>query len=339
MSGSKNFEELSRRGQVSQMRGLASKVLSTYPIEVDKISLLEHGFNTTFRVDTRDGRRFALRLNVNSRRSAKNMAAEVAWITALACDTDLSVASPIANTNGDLVTTMHSVELGRIVHAIVFSWLPGRDVGDAPTIEKATMMGRTMATLHVHSERWVLPVGCQMQSLTDVFWNMSDRLNSDHLELDAAEIDILRTAVDVVAEVMTRVVCGPLQPIHADLHEWNVKWNRGRLSVFDFDDSGMGVPAQDLAVSMYYLRPQVELVKAFREGYASVTELPRIAGEDFEALVAQRNLLLLNDLLFTSNAEHQAIVPNYTKNTVAKIRQWMGTGEFRHDVEGLLPLG
>ena len=57
------------------------------------------------------------------------------------------------------------------------------------------------------------------------------------------------------------------------------------------------------------------------------------------ALVAQRNLLLLNDLLFTTNAEHRSLVPNYTKNTVTKIRQWLDSGIFRHDVEGLLPLG
>ena len=30
------------------------------------LALLEHGFNTSFRVDTSDGRRFALRISVNS---------------------------------------------------------------------------------------------------------------------------------------------------------------------------------------------------------------------------------------------------------------------------------
>jgi Ser/Thr protein kinase RdoA (MazF antagonist) len=108
--------------------------------------------------------------------------------------------------------------------------------------------------------------------------------------------------------------------------------------VFDFDDSGLGFPVQDLAVTTYYLRPADDLVDALREGYASVTELPYVSDDDFEALVAQRNLLLLNDLLFTTNAEHRQLLPNYARNTIRKIGSWLDTGIFRHDVDGLVPL-
>ncbi|WP_432804233.1 phosphotransferase [Deinococcus taeanensis] len=31
--------------------------------------------------------------------------------------------------------------------------------------------------------------------------------------------------------------------MYADLHSGNLRWCRGRLSVFDFDDSGLGLPA------------------------------------------------------------------------------------------------
>jgi Ser/Thr protein kinase RdoA (MazF antagonist) len=332
------FSALTRTAQVARMRALARNVLTEYGLDVLRLTLLEHGFNTTFRLDMANGERFALRLNVNSRRSRANVAAEVAWNAALARDTDLLVARPLANRNGEFVTTVASVDLGRDVYAVVFSWLPGRDVGHAPTVEKATAMGRAMATMHDHVQRWQLPAGSDLQPLTDVFWNMPDRLDPAHLDLDAAEISLLRKAVDIVGEVMSRVVSGPLQPIHADLHEWNVKWNRGRLAVFDFDDSGLGVPVQDLAVSTYYLRPNHDLVEAFRAGYASFTRLPSVTDDDFETLVAQRNLVLLNDLLATTNAEHRELVPRYAKNTVLKIRNWLDTGTFRHDVEGLLPL-
>ena len=43
-------------------------------------------------------------------------------------------------------------------------------------------------------------------------------------------------------------------PLHADLHGGNLKWHEGRLAVFDFDDSGIGVPLLDLAISTFYLR-------------------------------------------------------------------------------------
>ena len=79
------FEDLSTAAQVARIRRTAFAALADYPLEVARLRLLNHGFNTTYRVDTTDGRRFALRINVNSRRSPQNLAAEVAWLTALAC--------------------------------------------------------------------------------------------------------------------------------------------------------------------------------------------------------------------------------------------------------------
>ena len=66
--------------------------------------------------------------------------------------------------------------------------------------------------------------------------------------------------------------------------------------------------------------------------------LPRVADDDFEALVAQRSLLMLNDLLATTNADHRRLVPRYAANTALKIRSWLDDGTFRHDIDGVLPL-
>jgi Ser/Thr protein kinase RdoA (MazF antagonist) len=152
-------------------------------------------------------------------------------------------------------------------------------------------------------------------------------------------VAVLRRAVDTVGDMVERVITGLLRPLHSDLHLWNVKWNRGRLSVFDFDDSGLGLPVQDLAVSTYYLRPDDALVDALRQGYAAVGPLPEVSDGDFETLLAQRNVLMLNDLVVTTNAEHRALVPHYAKNTVSKLRRWLEPGVYRHDIDGLLPLG
>ena len=95
--------------------------------------------------------------------------------------------------------------------------------------------------------------------------------------------------------------------LHADLHGGNLKWHRGRLAVFDLDDAGFGVPALDLAISTFYLRagaPGVE--EALRQGYAEVRDLPDVSDEQFEALVAARQLLLANSLLASSTASLRA---------------------------------
>jgi Ser/Thr protein kinase RdoA (MazF antagonist) len=117
--------------------------------------------------------------------------------------------------------------------------------------------------------------------------------------------------------------------LHADLHGGNLKWHRGRLAVFDLDDAGLGVPALDLAISTFYLRaadPAVEA--ALRQGYAGVRDLPEVSDDQFEALVAARQLLLANSLLASSTASLRAEATDYLDVTVDRLRGWASTGRF-----------
>ena len=117
--------------------------------------------------------------------------------------------------------------------------------------------------------------------------------------------------------------------LHADLHGGNLKWHRGALAVFDLDDAGFGVPALDLAISTFYLRagaPGVE--EALRRGYAELRDLPEVSEEQFEALVASRQLLLANSLLASSTASLQARATDYLDVTVHRLRGWFDTGRF-----------
>jgi Ser/Thr protein kinase RdoA (MazF antagonist) len=340
MAGEADFIALSKRAQVARMRSVAVEALRAFPVAVDRLTLLQHGFNTTFRIDTTDGRKLAMRINVNSRRSPANIAAEVQWLDALARETDLVVAAPLRTIDGRLTTVVHSPDLGRELSVTVFSWLNGRDLGEAPTLEKSRAVGVAMAKLHDHAATWRPTNGAELSLFDDPFWTLPDRLTPANLGIESDDLSVLRTMVDRSASTMARLfAAGSAQPIHTDLHDWNVKWYRGRLSVFDFDDSGIGLPLQDLAVATYYRRPEHDHVDALFEGYVSVRSLPEMSVEDFETLVAHRNLLLLNDLLVTTNAEHRAIIPNFTRNTVTKLRNFLDTGVYRHDLEGLLPLG
>ena len=40
--------------------------------------------------------------------------------------------------------------------------------------------------------------------------------------------------------------------LHNDLHQWNVRIYRGRLSPIDFEDLMWGWPVQDIATTLYY---------------------------------------------------------------------------------------
>jgi Ser/Thr protein kinase RdoA (MazF antagonist) len=328
---------LSTRAQVLRLRRAALTAVADYPIEVGSIRLLLHGYNTTFRVDTTAGDRFALRINVNSIKSEANLDAEVAWLDALAGDTDLAVPAPQRTRSGALRTTVAFEPLGRDLAVVLMSWLPGRDMGQ-PDLEGARALGRATAQLHAHASTWALPDGATFPTLERALVDVENHL-VDHPAVESEVGAAFAEALDHVQrhyDALWRA--GPIIPIHADLHGGNVKWLRGRIAVFDFDDACLGATAHDLPISAYYLRDDPPVEEALLEGYADERDLPACSHDQFEAVVASRNLILANDVVRISNAKVRAAAATYLGNTALKLRAYLDTGTYRHDVPGVQPI-
>lgn len=323
------FVDLTARQQVHRLRRVAFDALAQFGVEPVTVRLLSHAYNTSFRVDTADGRRYALRINVQSRRRPEWIAAEMAWQEAIARDTDLWVAMPQRTRDGALTARVWFEPLDETLTAVLYSWLPGGNLGDGVTPAQMRVVGRAMATLHTHAEGWALPAGTDLPLFDDPLFGLDDHMATSPL-LGDEQRDVLARVLDATRRQYAEMFTGP-SPIalHADLHQWNMKWWRGRLSVFDFDDSGRGVPLQDLAISAYYVRRvRPDLERALHEGYASSRSLPDVASPAYEGNLAVRNLVLLNDVLTTVNAETRAALAAYVPTSVARLRHWLDTGTY-----------
>jgi Ser/Thr protein kinase RdoA (MazF antagonist) len=333
------FAERSARSQIHQLRRVAQAALADYAITPTSLRLLRHAYNTSFRVDTDDGRRFAMRINAANPKSTEALAAELSWLAALAEDGEVAVPKPLPTKSGALRTAVWSEALDRELPVVMMSWLPGKDL-DEPTPTACRALGRLAAHLHEHAARWTMPEGTTLPALSTVFMDVPNRLVLDHPLLTADRREVFDAALERIEATYAAVfAAGPVHPIHADLHGGNVKWLRGRLAVFDFDDAMMGTPLHDLAISAYYLRDDLELEAAVMDGYAEVRPLPEFTTDQFEAFVAGRNLVLLNDVVHLDNAEIRSIAPTYVANAALKLRYFLDTGVFRHDVDGAQPLG
>jgi Ser/Thr protein kinase RdoA (MazF antagonist) len=333
-----SFAHLSTRAQVARLRVTALEALRSYPLEVAGLKLLNHGFNTTFRVDTTEGRRFALRLNVNSRRSPQQIRAEMAWLDALSRDTELRLPTPQQTKDGQLMLEVHNPDLERNLFAALFSWLPGKDLGEDATPTQMLEVGKAAAVLHAHAAHWSLPDGASLRVIDGPLMDSVNNFQTDSEHLSPERLEVIGAAFKHV-ETKLNTLFARERPrvLHTDLHNWNLKWSRGKLYVFDFDDSALGLPVQDLAIAAYYLRPKRDLEEAMLEGYRSLAPLPQYTSDEYEAIVAGRTLVLLNDLITNTTAELRAMLPRYAANSVTKLRHYLETGVFKHDVPGLIP--
>ncbi|WP_306231539.1 phosphotransferase enzyme family protein [Agrococcus beijingensis] len=325
------YDQLDDEAQVEALRPVALRAAAAFGLEVARLELVLHDWNTTFALDAAAGRRFALRVGTNSATTAPHAIAQQAWIAAVAEQTDVLVPQPLRTPDGDWCVEVASPELGRALVVTVASWLDGEDADElGPDV--ARELGRAMAQLHAQAEHWQLPPGGTLTVFDEPLFGDRDVLG-DASGLRSDDLAVLAAARERSAAAFDRLYAGAaLRPLHADLHGGNLKWHDGRLAVFDFDDAGLGVPVLDLAISAFYLRgadPAVEA--AVRAGYTEVAPLPECDPADFEALVAARQLLLANAFLSMSNAGAQAQARDYVRKASERLRGWLDTGVFTRD--------
>ena len=99
--------------------------------------------------------------------------------------------------------------------------------------------------------------------------------------------------------------------------------------MFDFDDSGFGTAALDLAISTFYLRDAFEGAEVgLRQGYQAMRDLPLLDRSVFETLIASRQLLLANALLASSTASLRADAEAYLLISIERLQHWLNTGRF-----------
>ena len=309
--------------QIASFTEAAKLLLQHYDLGPFDIACMLFEFNATFSVTTQTGKKFALRINVNSTRTLENMRAEAAWVSHLDSHGAANVATPIPNNAGQFITTMHHADSDQRVAAILYSWLEGEDVGHSPQLEQLQALGNTMAHMHQAAVDFSLPMGAKLPDFNDLLWGTQDFLFGKKSPLSKADTRLLEQAsVRIMHHTDALFARYPAQVIHADLHGHNLKWHDNRLYVLDFDDSGMGIPLQDIAIALYYLDSK-EQEQALLNGYQSVCPVPQHTYLEMQSLRVQRRLMLLNYLFETKNQKHSAMAEAFLAKTRKVIADYL----------------
>ena len=317
------FFDLPAEYQQNSLTAFATELLKDYGIHGAKVSCINFEFNATFSVETDSGTKYALRININSTRTVENMKGEIEWVRHLNRTSGIHTPTPIATVKDDYIVSALHADSGQTLYGLMYSWLEGEELGDEPTLSQLHEVGRAIATLHQESTDFALSADAALPTFNDFFWGTEDFLFSGKSVLSDVDRALIQQAHDLIMQFTSDLYeNSKVHIIHADMHGWNLMWDDGKLSVFDFDDCGFGVEAQDLAVTLYYLDTP-EQDEALLNGYKSVRPLPAYCANAMKALLLQRRLLLLNYLFETKNQEHKEMLPAYLEKSLERVSTFL----------------
>jgi Ser/Thr protein kinase RdoA (MazF antagonist) len=320
---SNNFFDQDVKIQTDSLTVFAHEILKKYAITDAEVESINFEFNATFSVSTESGQKYALRLNINSTRTVPNIQAETQWVRDLARIPSINVPTPIASLEDKYLVSANHADSGQTIYGVMYSWLEGEEIGDEPTLDQLHTVGRAMALLHENSSHFTLTAGAELPTFNDFFWGTEDYLFSSKSTLIPKDRQLIEQARDLIMMYTDELYAtSEVHIIHADLHGWNLMWHEDQLSIFDFDDCGYGVEAQDIAVALYYLDTP-EQDAALLDGYKSIRPLPVYSEKAMKALLLQRRLLLLNYLYETKNAEHKEMLPAYLEKTIERVSTFL----------------
>ena len=324
----KPYASLTTLGKARRLRPLALAALENYDLDVRRVSLITNEQNGIFRVDTKDGGTYIMRVCLpDGGHDYGHFVSEMMWLEALR-DTDVHAPIPLKTKSGDWVTRAEAPGVPQARYCVVFSWVTGVDLADRWEFPHWHSYGVLSARLHSIARGFAIPDGFETMSYNSVFpfredCVLFDAPNRDYF--DDEQRRSIRYAIDRVEDEITALHENREEIIvtHGDLHQWNVRIDRGLLSPIDFEDIMWAHPIQDLATTIYYVRGEPEydeFFEAFKRGYETVAPFPEASPGQLETHMVARRLNLLN-YVFAAEEENPDDYPDFLANSLAHLKE------------------
>jgi Ser/Thr protein kinase RdoA (MazF antagonist) len=263
--------------------------------------LLHRGWNDTFEVRTKNGARFIFRISKRRARGDADVASETGFLAYLDGE-GIPVAAAIPTRDGSLFTSAFFPEGQRA--AVLFRYAEGRPSQARSSAADARANGVTLARIHDAAGGFAAGDKCRYRLDCD---HLLHRPLSFILAIEDLSDSVRTGLVDLTGRLSSAVAKRnglSWTYCHGDCHGYNAHIaeqgpQAGQAVFFDFDESGPGYLAYDLAVFLHscviFERKQHASWRAFLEGYRSNRELPNADLEAVHLFVPIRHLWFVGE--------------------------------------------
>lgn len=309
----------------------AAVAATEFGLSVSDISLLSHSENVVCSLRTSDGERLVMRLHRPGYNTMDELAAEVQFVASLG-RFGVPVPNAVALPSGEYYTTVDVA--GAPHHVGVIEWVDGEPLG-GPTaatgpevVDHYREIGVIAAQIRAHNAAWEAPAGfarrrwdaAGLMSETPLwgrFWQAEDLTDAQRTLFTRARSEL----ADRLGALSTDGDHFGL--IHSDLHLGNVMADGNQLTVIDFDDSGYGWFAHELAVSLHPVLDEPfapDARAALLDGYRSVHPFTAAEEELIDLFLAVRCCMIVGWL----DARREVPIYEFFGELAAQTERYVG---------------
>ncbi len=318
------------------IRAVAERALPEWRLGETKTELISRSENVVFRVDTRDGKAYALRVHRPGYHTLAELESEPIWTAALNA---AGIGAPMAvpTQAGDHYAVVGVPGTDQTRHVGLVPWFEGVPLtemieaapDDASRDLHFERLGCLMAKMHDQASAWQPPPHFQRHALdADGFMGESPWWGR-FWEIPGLSPEQRGTLTEARARIHAQLSAygtkrSTWSLIHADLRSANVLVRDESVHVIDFDDAGFGWHQYDMAVVLfdYVTSEHYERIRdALLAGYRSRRE---IGEEDLALLpmfVVVRMLASLGWLNDRPEVDLYALLPVLTELACDRARQ------------------
>ena len=276
--------------------------------------------NATFLVEG-GGQKCVLRIHRQNYHSYRAIECELAWINALARESQVLPPRVIPGRDGNTIQTGRIAALPGQRFMVMFAFIEGRQPDDDQGLEGHFRdLGAIAARTHLHALVWQRPHPFERLTwnLDTVFgksppwgdWRSGPNLKHEEIAL------LARVENTVTARLGRFGACRERYGlIHADMRLANLLVNESGTRLIDFDDCGFGWFLYDFAAAVSFIEdhPKLnDLREAWIGGYTGVRPLSRDDVAEIDSFIMLRRLALLAWIGSHIEApEPQALAPDF----------------------------
>ncbi|MFT7597913.1 MAG: Ser/Thr protein kinase RdoA (MazF antagonist) [Acidimicrobiales bacterium] len=315
----------------------AWEAVPAFGLHVRTITVLSRSENVVCDVTLNDGRHVALRLHRPGYNTIEELRSEVRWVLALR-DADLPVPVPVPTVEGRYYTSI--AVAGEVRHVGVIEWVDGDPLG-GPVAESTPnvvahyrRIGQLSAEIRSHGTTWQPPTG-----FTRRRWDADGLMGTDPLWgkfWEAEQLDDSIRALFAEARTVLHVELAALSVekdrfglIHADLHLGNLMATGPDLTMIDFDDSGFGWFAHELAVSLHPVKDELwypEARTALLAGYRDVWPLDLEEEDLVDLFLVVRSLMIVGWLAARPDIPVYHFFAGLAEDAASMVNRHLGLG-------------